>query len=537
MSAVVVVRTAPKHATRATLAVILRLGALIPLLGMTSALGCVSLSGLSEGSPDGGADTGHGHSSDARVADGPVDTTRPGDGPHDASHPADAAHDTSHPEDATHDGSHPVDAPHDTSHPEDATHDGSHPVDAPHDASHPTDAPHDASHPVDSSACPGGIAVLATSGAVSTATGLAMQTHVIYAVNTHTWWLFTIDSADPALLKTRYSTDFCNWSDGAALTLPYPHANEGRNFSVAYSDIAGDDVVHISFSHYVSATARYHTHTRAVISGTTITYDTPALVCSYLESTSYLIDPDGPATGVGTDGVVTDLTGWIDEGGGHIDDALAWRSVQADNGSTWSNTWGTYSLLTYVPYVVNARAITPLLGGSMLTFWDDASAEPNPDNVQWALWSGTAWSSVAYVFPDETAQGVNDWSILQMLPTDVHAVRRTLANTFEHERFNGSTWSAGGAIPSDDGEQNTGVVLASTGTSTLALYAIASGSSTIRTIAWNGSAWGTWSSAVTSAGTRTSLSAYASPAAGKAAILWTETSGANYEVSGMLVAQ
>jgi len=134
------------------------------------------------------------------------------------------------------------------------------------------------------------------------------------------------------------------------------------------------------------------------------------LISSILTSTSYPIDPDGPVTAVGSDGIVTDLSGWIDEGSGHIDDALAWRSVNPDTGSMWTNAWNAYPLLTYVPNVVNARAIASLPGGGVLALWEDGSAEPepDPDNVQWAVWSGSAWGSVANVFPDSTTQGVND---------------------------------------------------------------------------------------------------------------------------------
>jgi hypothetical protein len=475
-----------------------RAGAPFAIIALACSLGCESLSGLSGGSLDAGSDARH-----------DVDATSKQD-----AHAIDAAHEAAPRQDASRDGS------------------GGGSGDASADARAATDAQ-------DAGGCVNGVAVLANSGAVANPTGLAMQTHVVYAENTLAWWLFYIDSAHPNLLKTRWSSDFCTWNDGAALMLPYAHGSEGRNYSVSYSSLAGHDVIHVSFSHYVSTTERYHTHTRAEISGSTISFDAPVLISSILTSTSYPIDPDGPVTAVGSDGIVTDLSAWIDEGSGHIDDALAWRSVNPDTGSMWTNAWNAYQLLTYVPNVVNARAIASLPGGGVLALWEDGSAEPDPDNVQWAVWSGSAWGSVANVFPDSTTQGVNDWSVLPLASGDTHAVRRTLSSGFEHERFNGTTWSSGGTIPEDPGQLDTGVFLASTSATSIALYAIGEGTSVIRTLAWTGGAWADgWTNAVSANGTPSFLGGYASPTARKAAIIWTEaSSGGTYQVVGMLVPQ
>ncbi len=374
---------------------------------------------------------------------------------------------------------------------------------------------------------------IASVGTVQSATGLSMQSHVVFAQHAGTWWLFYIDSANANQLGTRYSTDFCNWNDGASLSLPYVHGNEGRNFGVSYTDLGGQDVIHISLSHLVDSTHRYHTHTRAHITGTTIVFDSTSTVSSYTTSPSYPIDPDGPVTVVGSDGFVTDMSGWVDEGTGHIADATMWRSTTADNGASWTNAWGPFDVVTYVSNVVNARAGVPLIAGGILATWENGSQEPDPNNVGFSVWNGSTWSSVGMVFGALTPQGVNDWALFAISPTNVHAVRRTLAtSSFEHVRFNGTSWAAGAAMPEDTGVLDTGLFLAGT-VNDVSAYAIASNPPAIRTSTWNGASWTAWSTFHTSSNACSSLSGYASPTAGKAALIWTELVGQVYEIHGV----
>jgi len=375
-------------------------------------------------------------------------------------------------------------------------------------------------------------AAIASVGNVPTETGLSMQSHVVFAQNASTWWLFYIDDADPITLKTRYSTDFCNWSDGADFTLLHVHGNEGRNFAVTYTNHGSEDIVHISFSHLVDPAIRYHTHTRARITGaSTIVFDSSTTVSSYMNTTTYPIDPDGPVSVVGSDGFVTDMSGWVDEGNGHIADATMWRSTTADNVTNWTNAWGAFDVVTFVSNVVNARAAVPLATGNILGAWENGSQEPDPNNVGYSVWNGTTWSAAGTIFGSLTQQGVDDWALLAMSPTDVHAVRRTISNGFEHVRFDGTSWALGAPMTPDAGALDTGVFLAGTANN-VAAYAIASDQKTIRSAMWNGTSWTAWSTLHTSVNTCGSLSGYASPVAGKAALIWTELAGQGYEIHG-----
>ncbi|MGH7329525.1 MAG: hypothetical protein ACREJX_14360, partial [Polyangiaceae bacterium] len=173
--------------------------------------------------------------------------------------------------------------------------------------------------------------VLAEVGGVATASGDAQQTHIIWAIGAKLWWLFYIDD-DTNHLKTRSSPDFVTWTDGASLALPYTNAGEGRNFSIAYAELGGADVVHISFSHDTGG-AQNHTHTRAVIQGSAITFDAPADVCSFSDSSQ---SPDSPATIVQSDGTVWDTTGDVasagTSGNGHFNED-GFLSPSQDTGS------------------------------------------------------------------------------------------------------------------------------------------------------------------------------------------------------------
>jgi hypothetical protein len=134
--------------------------------------------------------------------------------------------------------------------------------------------------------------VIADVGSVSTSSGDAQQIHVVWASVTRQWWLFYVDD-DTTQLKTRWSPDFVTWSDGASLALPYTNAKEGRNFSLAYADIAGVDVVHVAVSHRIADGDRRVTHTRATIDADGISFGTPADLSS-LTYQDPALDPDSP---------------------------------------------------------------------------------------------------------------------------------------------------------------------------------------------------------------------------------------------------
>src|SRR5579883_76822 len=177
------------------------------------------------------------------------------------------------------------------------------------------DATRDAGPLFDGAGEGGGAHTIATSGMVPTASGLAQQTHVVYAEGDQRFWLFWIDSANPMRLKSSVSSDFVTWTETAgSLVLPYAHANEGGGFSVDYANVNGHDVVHVTIGVKASANDRRRYHARATLADGGIEYGVPLLVSSATDPT--LIDPDGTVTRIGSDLRVTDVSGWAAFGGG-----------------------------------------------------------------------------------------------------------------------------------------------------------------------------------------------------------------------------
>ena len=227
---------------------------------------------------------------------------------------------------------------------------------------------------------------IASAGHVSTATGAAQQTHVFWAVSSKRWWLFTIDD-DATHLKTRSSPDFVTWTDGASLALAHPTGGEGRNFTVAYANIATSDVVHVSFSHAISdAGPCVHSHTRGMINGSSITFDAPADVS---QVSSAPLGVDGPAAIVSSNGTVWDSTGFVvsqgagDAGYGNQD---VFRSTSSDNGVSWSGGFSR-TTLEIVQTATTARAFLDADGLSAI--WTRGDALPDPTNLRFSSYGAT----------------------------------------------------------------------------------------------------------------------------------------------------
>jgi hypothetical protein len=405
--------------------------------------------------------------------------------------------------------------------------------DAPADAA--VDGPVDAGPGADAPTSDGGPVVIAQTYTVANGSGLAQQTHVIWAAGA--WWFFYIDSNDATLLKTRRSIDFVQWTDGPSITLPYAHSNDARAFSVGYANVAGADVVHITFGFERPGNTYVRMHARGVISGATFTTGSFATVDTVTStSTQYLI-PDGTVTAVGSDGYVTDTSGWqaAQDDAGTVGKPIAWRSTSADLGNTWSSGFGAPVDLAPTwgqpPPIVHAREIATLSGGDTIVAWQEGFVA---FNVLFSEYSGGSWS------PDSTVFGAyndtfnpDDWSLFVRSPTDVHGVRR-YNGAYEHVRFNGTAWNAGATIPNDPYAAGTGVFVGHTSTGVGAFAIADDGSSSVRATVWDGAAWSQWTTLVSTSATRTLLAGYSSQAEAKTALIWTEPNGAGYQVVGVV---
>jgi len=384
----------------------------------------------------------------------------------------------------------------------------------------------------DASALPG----IANAGHVSTATGNATQTHVVWAIGAKRWWLFYVDD-DPSTLKTRSSADFATWTDGPSLTLGHPNGGEGRNFTVAYASLGGSDVIHVSFSHAGDGGPLIHSHTRGVISGSTIQWGLPVDIAQIAKPAD---GPDGPASFIDVDGTVWDATGFVASAGTNgngYENQDVFVAAAKDDGVSWTTSF-TQTTIEVVDTAVRSRIF--LDTGGLGATWSGGEHDPNPLNLHFSLFSGS-WQSAYSIFDQDAAQDANDWDAARYVtPTSVvegHVVRARLDGVYEHAWGTGGSGQNGAAPPTQSRIAGTGVVLLADPMH-LAAFDVA-GTGELVTSRWDGAAWSAWSTVAPSA-PRSLLSGYcpdlsAHPEAGGCAILWTSPWNGGFVVDGVLV--
>lgn len=359
---------------------------------------------------------------------------------------------------------------------------------------------------------------IAVASAGERVTGLASQIHLVWAAATQTWVLVFFDGR--ADLRTRTSKDFRTWTPGASIAAPYDHRNEGRNLSVATTTVGTKDALHIALSVKPTSTDRRLFWMRALV-GPGLAFGAVAEIAR-TTITDGDLDPDGSNVVVGVDGAVTLLTGWSTGTPGDTSgtgNPYLFRSSASDRGEAFAPTWNK-TVVEVVPQLVNARSALPIDGSTLLTFHENAAAEPDPTNLRWSLVSPGGASAPQNVFPADAAFDLADWSVARVSATDLHAVRLRRGGGFDHRRFDGGAWKAGGEVPAEPLEVGRGVVLVRA-SGALSLLGIAQGSSAVRRTTWDGAAWSAWSTVVAGGGAvRSALSA--SVGEGRAAVVWTE---------------
>jgi hypothetical protein len=406
------------------------------------------------------------------------------------------------------------------------------PADAP-----ATDAPLDA--PATDGAMPGSPVSIVSVGGVTAPSGGAQQGHLVWTAGSQQWWLFYVDATDPSVLQVMTSKDFHAWSAaGGTSTLPGP-PSDGRNLAAWAGTAAGEDVVHLGVSVVVSDTDRRHGHLRARPAGSALQFD-PLVVLG----TPYLnlsgLDPDGPATALGSDGTLYDTSSWYEgPDGGPTGNEYAWSSTGPDPGGAWTATFGAVDEIEEAAGYVNARAVVPVPGGSVMALWEAGDVDPDPTNVTFAIGTSSQWSTSAGVF-SPAPQDPNDWGACP-LGAAVHAVRRTSAGAWEHRVWTGAAdpdggtvFVDGGAMPPFDAPAGGGAVVLCDATR-VHVFAIGTGTGNpIATTIWDGTAWSAWSDAVVAPGQRTWLTGTITPA-GTIALAWTESTANPVAIAGAIV--
>lgn len=372
-------------------------------------------------------------------------------------------------------------------------------------------------------------------GTVKNATGLASGTHLVYATHAQLWWLFWFDSAQSQTIQTSYSADFVHWSPGGTLPLQFDMQGQGGNFSVAYADVKGADVVHLTIGAFAAGEpTRHHLHARALITGTTITFTSTADVSDVMSNSD--TDPDGPATFVDSQGNVWDATGWSNAVGGVGDEAISAAMSTEQGAATWNDMFGMQTNVFNPQGNVHSRAFA-IAGANLLVALCDSADVPTPTNVEWLSWGGAMWSGPLAVFPGGSTQDPNDWGVATLSGSGhMHVVRRTTAGTFDAAWYDGMNWTTMPAAPADTlgGATGQGLVVLASGPR-IALVTIAADlPNTVRMLVWNQTQWETWTTLEGSTAARGWVSGWSGPK--NDAVIWTEADGTgNYRIMGRVV--
>jgi hypothetical protein len=384
-----------------------------------------------------------------------------------------------------------------------------------------------------------GTVTLANVGSVSTATGLASGAHLIYATHAKLWWLFWFDSTQTQTIQTSYSSDFVSWMPGGSLPLALDLQGQGGNFSVAYEDVQGADVVHLTIGAFgTTEPARHHLHARAIVQGTTITFGAVADLSDIATATD--ADPDGPATFVDSTGTVWDATGWSDATGGPANDAVAASTSVEQGASTWPDVFGLQANLYIATGYVHTRAFATA-GANLLVALCDAADSAMPtttsSNVEWMSWNGAAWTGPMAVFAGGKMQAPNDWDVATLTDGHMHVARRASDGSWDHARYDGMAWTTL-ATPAADSlgwATGQGVVVLASGTNVAIVTIAGDTANSIRMTVWNnGASFGPWTTLEGTTASRGWVSGWSG--AKNDAVIWTEADGTgSYRIMGRLV--
>lgn len=383
------------------------------------------------------------------------------------------------------------------------------------------------------------MAVTITSGLASTfsaSTGRPCQGHLVYGVNNAKWYFFWLSSTQT--LNISYSSDFITWTPSSApFTLAAVHNSEGRNFGFICDSIASNDIVHMNSTYFVSTTSVQTRHARFKLdsgvnplTGWTTT-NSEAQLTTRNSSAGGAVS--GAVTILDSNNLVYDASSYISSGSS-LGDQRFNRNPTGDTTATW--TPGTWALgVSYNPTpFVTSFAFADLGSGKILSVCDNASVAGSMTQLEWSSWSGSAWSSAATVFASNiSTTTTNMWGMVGRTTTEVHVVALSNASSgYQHRIFNGTSWSNGPSIPTLSPIANSGIFLATDGTSVW-MFVIASDKS-IKYIVYNGTSWSaSWTTlVVASANTRTYLSGYPLVSAGAIGLVWTELVGSTYNLMG-----
>ncbi len=384
-------------------------------------------------------------------------------------------------------------------------------------------------------------AVIVGTNVLSTATGHGSQSHLAYAQGAKQWWLFH-DPSGVSALETMVSADFVTWQQGASASLPNGHSGDGRDLSVAYAQIAGKDVVHVTqgWGNENDTLGRYHL--RGSASGGALAF---GLVGNIGPGSNN--PPDGSATVIVPGGQVIDCTGYV--GSNSLDppgslmcgvgDIVAYTSDTADDGSGSFDSAAFFpQVLWCVPGTSGARQLLTVGDAVILLYDGGGTVAYGAGNVGMSVRSGGTWAPAEPdagtpitpppVFPTNQSVGLDDWTAA-VASGVVHAVRR-VGDSFDHQVLGADfRWTAGPMIGSVTTVQDSGLFLAPYGAGMILVALTTDG---IVYTVLQGTTWSMWANLDVPAASRNYLSGFAPEGSPSPALIWTEAAGSSFTITG-----
>ncbi|HMF97418.1 MAG TPA: PASTA domain-containing protein, partial [Vicinamibacterales bacterium] len=390
-------------------------------------------------------------------------------------------------------------------------------------------------------------------GTFGDATGHSAQSHLVYAVNSHLWWLFTLTSANDSnggtnhVVKAYVSSGpdltTATWSAAAdsptaAAGSPNGALRGGRSLGVAYLNNSPTDVIHADISMAFDGQNGRTGHIRAVVTGTTIAWGTWNF---WDEPAATWTLPHGNVVGVSSGR-------FIHTGGPILQqevDANARRSANVDTGSTWSNGFSNPTVFDgTMKNQNNAMAFAPLANNVMLAVYDNGQGtEPTLTNLRYTKSnaSGT-WPAIVIgsqtggngdVFPTAAAIDQNDWGLAALDVNQIYVFRRKASGGgIDAASYNvaGNSWSPMSPAPPAFGQgqaakAGVGVFAANDGVNVFVCVVNTDAANTILCARFDGAAWSAWTAIPgTDVGVQTRRSLSGSPQVGNGLVglIWTE---------------
>ena len=392
-------------------------------------------------------------------------------------------------------------------------------------------------------------------GSFADASGHSAQSHLIYAVNSRVWWLFTLSSTADAqggsnhVVKAFRSSGpdlgTATWiaagdSPPAASGTPNGFLGGGRSLGIAYIDNNPVDVIHADVSMAFDGQDGRTGHIRAVVTGTEIAWS----------SWNYVDEPAATWTLPRGNSVGVSSGKFIHTAGPILQqevDANARKSTNRDTGSTWTSGFSTPVVVdNSMTNQANVLAFAPLANDTMLVVYDNGqSTEPFLTNLRYKRSNaGGSWSGVVVgsqlggdgnVFATNAAIDQNDWALVPVSDSRVYVFRRKAngsgidAATYDDATNTWSPLSSGPPLfgAAQSSKPGAGVFGATDGTSLWVCVINSDLANSILCTSFDGAAWTPWTAVPgTDIGAQTRNYLSGSPRVGnnQVGLVWTEGS-------------